>query len=109
MKEYYHDSLSKTLSVAPTNPNVTERTDSRGNTTITVTAFIGIHCFNGKNGPEIQNRSHAAKDFYTSHDTPERAVSFFKSSKYPRGEKISAKEYFDLYRKYEDELTKGPK
>lgn len=107
MKEYYHDSRTKTLSVAPTNPTVSEKTDCRRNTIITVTASIEVYCFDGKNGPKMRNLSYAAKEQYTSRDSREQAVRYFKSSNHPKGEPITAREYFDLYQKYEDELPKG--
>lgn len=101
MDEYYHDRHTKTLSSAPTHPNVTEHKDGR----ITVSAYIKAHCFDGKEGPKVRVLSHAAKDFFDSRDSPEKAVSYFKSSRYPKGEQITETQYHDLLAQYKARLS----
>lgn len=104
MKAYFHNSRTKTLFIAPTNPNVTQRTDRQGATITTVSVYIEAHCFDGRNGSQMRNMSYPAKDSYTSRDSQEQAVSYFKRSNYPSGELITGVEYLDLYKRYESEL-----
>ena len=104
MKAYFHNSRTKTLYIAPTNPNVAQRTDRQDNTITTVSVYIEAYCFDGKNGPQMRNMSYPAKDSYTNRDSREQAVSYFKRSNYPSGEPITGAEYLDLYKRYEREL-----
>ena len=76
---------------------------SRGNATIRVSAFIEGICFDGKTGKEARNVSYPAKDSYTDKDSQDQASRYFKRNMYPRGEDITAAEYYRLRDLYENE------
>ena len=108
MVTYFHNPQKKTLYKAPSDPQVTEQKDRRGDTkTWKISALVEEFCFDGADGNMPRRDSYVARDFYDSRDSRDQAVSYFKQNNYPQGEAITMDGFHYLYEKYTAELNQN--